>query len=204
MKDFANLKKYASDNREITSSSRGNIVFIGDSITEFWKTINPNYFTKNSFINRGISGQTTSQMLLRFQQDVVNLDPSTVVILAGINDIAENNGTISISEILKNIISMVAIAQQNNIKIILCSVLPANKFSWRPELKPAEKVIELNSLIKNYCLQNNLAYVNFYNKMVDENKGLISKFGADGVHPNLLGYQTMESILDEELLKSSN
>lgn len=204
MKDFANLKKYALDNLEITFNSRGSIVFMGDSITEFWKTLNADYFTINSFINRGISGQTTSQMLLRFQQDVINLKPSTVVILAGINDIAENTGLILTVDIIKNITSMVDIAKKNNIKVILCSVLPANKFSWRSDLKPAEKVIELNSYIKLYCIENKISYVDFYNKMVDENKGLISKFGADGVHPNLLGYQTMESILDEELVQSSN
>ena len=192
--DWANLNKYQKENQATTTSSK-NIVFMGDSITEFWKVNDSIFFSENPFINRGISGQTTSQMAHRFQQDVINLKPSTVVILAGINDIAENSGPISLNEILNNIIKMVALANENQIKAILCSVLPANKFYWNPKIKPADKVIELNTLIENYALENNIPYVDYYSAMVDSNKGLQLQYGEDGVHPNLLGYKVMEGIL---------
>lgn len=195
VKDFANLKKYASQNLEITGSSAGKIIFIGDSITEFWRTADLKFFDQNLFINRGISGQTTSQILLRFQNDVVNLMPSTVIILAGINDIAQNNGPISLEKSLNNIVEMVKIAQKNKINVILCSLLPANRFSWRTDILPAKIVVQLNEIIKDYASRNNIIYADFYKEMVDENHGLDKKFGTDGVHPNLNGYKTMEIII---------
>ncbi len=192
--DWANLNKYQKENQATTPSSN-NIVFMGDSITEFWKVNDSSFFSENPFINRGISGQTTSQMLHRFPQDVINLKPSTVVILAGINDIAENSGPITLNEILENIKAMVALANENHIKVILCSVLPANKFNWNPKIKPADKVIELNQMIENYAIQNKITYVDYYSAMVDDNKGLQLQYGEDGVHPNLEGYKVMEEIL---------
>lgn len=195
IQSFANLKKYASQNIEISQSSEGKILFIGDSITEFWKTANPFFFTENSFINRGISGETTSQILLRFQDDVINLKPSTVIILAGINDIAENNGPISLEETMNNIVAMVKIAKKNKIQVILCSLLPANRFSWRPDIIPSKKVIQLNGMIKKYTSENDIIYADYYTEMVDENDGLQLKLGSDGVHPNLIGYKIMEPII---------
>lgn len=192
--DWANLAKYQKENQATTLSSKS-VVFMGDSITEFWKPNDPTFFLENPFINRGISGQTTSQMLHRFPQDVISLKPSTVVILAGINDIAENSGPISLNQILENIKAMVAFANENHIKVILCSVLPANKFDWNPKIKPADKVIELNQMILNYAKQNKITYVDYYSKMVDDNKGLQFQYGEDGVHPNLVGYKMMEGIL---------
>ena len=203
-KDFANLKKYSAENHRIEATSSGKIVFMGDSITEFWKQLDESFFTNNSFFNRGISGQTTSQILLRFQQDVINLKPSIVVILAGVNDIAENNGPISVDHIIKNIVLMVELTKKNNIKVLLCSVLPANVFSWQPTKLPADKIIQLNKLIKVYSSKNNIIYVDYYNAMVDENKGLKLELGEDGVHPNLAGYKLMEPIIlksIEQLLK---
>lgn len=202
-RDFANLKKYAAENEKLGFDSVGKIVFMGDSITEFWKTTDESFFTTNSFIDRGISGQTTSQMVVRFSQDVVNLKPSTVVILAGINDIAQNNGPISLEDIMKNIASMAETAKKFNIKVVLCSVLPANKFPWRPEILPAEKVIKLNKLIEDYAFKNKIVYVDYYSKMVDENQGLKSEFGDDGVHPNLAGYKVMEAIILKEITSKS-
>ena len=192
--DWANLNKYKTENQSIAPTSN-NIVFMGDSITEFWKTNDPTFFSENPFIDRGISGQTTSEMLHRFQQDVIDLKPSTVVILAGINDIAENSGPITLNEILENIKAMVALANENHVKVILCSVLPANKFNWKPNIKPEDKVIELNQLIENYAIQNKILYVDYYSKMVDDEKGLQLQYGEDGVHPNLEGYKVMEGIL---------
>lgn len=196
--DWANLTKYATENLSLASTSK-NVVFMGDSITEFWKVNDPVFFIKNSFINRGISGQTTPQMLLRFRQDVINLKPTTVVILAGINDIAENTGPITIKQIFENIVSMVELAKANNIEVILCSVLPANHFYWNPKLPPAEKVIELNLLLQNYSNTNKISYVDYYNAMVDNEKGLLKKYGEDGVHPNLEGYKVMEALLLKSL-----
>lgn len=168
---------------------------MGDSITEFWKPNDSTFFSANSFIDRGISGQTTPQMLLRFRQDVIDLKPSKVVILAGINDIAENTGPITVQQIMDNIISMTELAQTHNIKVILCSVLPANAFYWNPKLQPADKVIELNQRIKTYAQKHNITYVDYYTSMVDDNKGLLKKYGEDGVHPNLEGYKKMEALL---------
>lgn len=192
--DWANLKKYEKENQSLTPSSKS-VVFMGDSITEFWKPNDSTFFSANSFIDRGISGQTTPQMLLRFRQDVIDLKPSKVVILAGINDIAENTGPITVQQIMDNIISMTELAQTHNIKVILCSVLPANAFYWNPKLQPADKVIELNQRIKTYAQKHNITYVDYYTSMVDDNKGLLKKYGEDGVHPNLEGYKKMEALL---------
>lgn len=196
--DWANLNKYASENQNLTPTAKS-VVFMGDSITEFWKVNDLNFFTENSFIDRGIAGQTTPQMLLRFKQDVINLKPETVVILAGINDIAENTGPITIDQIMGNIISMVELAKANKIKVVLCSVLPANNFYWNPKLQPADKVIELNLLLKKYAKANKISYVDYYNAMVDNEKGLLKKYGEDGVHPNLEGYKVMETLLLKSL-----
>lgn len=193
-KDWANLKKYTSENKTLISSNN-TVVFMGDSITEFWKVYRSDFFLKNSFINRGISGQTSTQMLFRFHQDVINLKPSSVVILAGINDIAENTGPISLEQMMKNIVSMVDLAETNKIKVILCSVLPANNFNWNQKIKPADKIIKFNNMIEIYASENKISYVNFYLKMVDDLKGLQKTFGDDGVHPNLEGYKLMEEII---------
>lgn len=201
--DWPNLKKYEVENRQLLlSSNEERIVFMGNSITEFWKNIDSDFFKNKSYVNRGISGQTTSQMLLRFRQDVIDLKPEIVVILAGINDIAENTGPISLENILGNIISMTELAKTNHIKVVLSSVLPANKFPWRPDLQPTEKVIELNKMIQKYCQENNLIHIDYYSKMVDSQKGLDAKFTNDGVHPTLTGYKIMEPLLEEALAKA--
>lgn len=193
-KDWANLKKYNSENKTITPTSK-KAVLMGDSITEFWKENDTAFFSDNNLLDRGISGQTTPQMLLRFRQDVINLKPSTVVILAGINDIAENTGPITLEQIMGNIISMVELAKANKIDVVLCSVLPANAFPWNKKILPADKVIELNKMISSYAKSNKINYVDYYSAMVDENKGLQKKYGDDGVHPNLEGYKVMEELL---------
>ncbi len=200
--DWPNLQKYANENsRLISQQPMKQIVLMGDSITEFWKT-NNDFFTNTSYVNRGISGQTTSQMLLRFRQDVIELNAAVVVILAGINDIAENTGPTTLEQIMGNIISMAELAKANNIKVVLCSVLPANVFPWRPEILPADKVIALNSRIKEYANKNNLTYVDYYSAMVNKQKGLDGKWADDGVHPNLAGYALMEPILQTGVEKA--
>lgn len=199
--DWPNLKKYQKENTalSIPSSDQKRIVFMGDSITEFWSVIDPDYFSVKSYINRGISGQTTPQMLIRFRADVIALQPTAVVILAGINDIAGNTGPSSIEMIWDNIFSMVELAQANNIKVILCSVLPAYDFPWKPNQEPIEKIKALNEIIKNYAAANNIVYVDYYSVMVDDRQGLKAKYSNDGVHPNKTGYQIMEPIVEKAI-----
>ena len=196
--DWAYLEKYALENQKLLKlHNNGNrIVFIGDSITEFWERYDSIFFSQNDYINRGISSQTTSQILERFQNDVIDLQPKCVIILAGINDIAENNGPISIEEIMNNIVSMVEKSLKNNIEVLLCSVLPANNFYWNPKIQPIKKIMQLNQMIKAYSLINQIKYVDYYTEMVDENLGLDTKYSDDGVHPNLDGYLKMKTILE--------
>ena len=200
-KDWANLKRFAKENEIIKKTNDPNrVVFIGNSITEGWSNFDENFFLQNPFINRGISAQTTPQMLVRFKSDVVNLKPKSVVILAGINDIAGNTGPISIENTAENIISMAEIAIANNIKVFICSTLPAIDFPWSPGLKPAPKVIKLNSLLKTYCFNNEnfVKYVDYFSSMVDDEGGLrVPEFTTadDLVHPNLAGYKVMEKII---------
>jgi lysophospholipase L1-like esterase len=199
--DWPNLKKFAKENQKLNPATKGDnrVVFMGNSITEVWKNSDIGFFKNKLYINRGIGGQVTEQMLLRFQQDVVDLRPAVVVILAGINDIAENNGPITIQQIHKNIVSMAELAKKNNIRVVISSVLPANNFPWRPTIKPADKVIELNSLLRAYCKANNIVYADYYSKMVNTEKGLDKTLAYDGVHPTLAGYKIMEPIVEEAI-----
>ena len=201
-----NLNKYKEENSSLGLPKQGEnrIVFMGNSITEDWKSLSPNFFLDNNYVNRGIGGETSTQMLLRFRSDVINLKPSAVVILAGINDIAENQGPISIPDIARNIFFMSQLASENNIKVILCSVLPAYDFPWRPGLNPKDKVISLNDLIQKHAQEKSFEYVDYFSSMVDERKGLIKEYGNDEVHPNLEGYRVMESIIQKSINKVLN
>jgi lysophospholipase L1-like esterase len=201
--DWPNLKKYAEADKELGQPAPGvnRVVFMGNSITEFWGKIDSSFFADNPYIDRGISGQTSPQMLLRFRQDVINLKPKAVAILAGTNDIAENTGPISLEDIFGNIVSMVQLADQNNIKVILCSVLPAYDFPWHKGLHPAEKIVKLNKMIKSYCVENNITYVDYYSKMADARGGMEQEYTKDGVHPNLAGYRVMEPLVVEAINK---
>ena len=199
--DWANLERFKGGNssimQEVNTGKR--IVFMGNSISEGWSNFDSIFFSKNQFINRGIGGQTTPQMLLRFKQDVIDIKANTVIILAGINDIAENTGPISLKQILGNIISMCELANQNNIRVILCSVLPANKFPWEPKITPTQKVIELNKMLLEYANSKSITYVDYYSKMVDDKQGLIPAYGYDPVQSNQEGYVVMKHILSEVL-----
>ena len=201
-----NLNKYKEENLSLGLPKEGEnrVVFMGNSITEDWKSLSTNFFLDNNYVNRGIGGETSTQMLLRFRSDVINLKPSAVVILAGINDIAENQGPISIPDIARNIFFMSQLASENNIKVILCSVLPAYDFPWRPGLNPKDKVVSLNELIKKHVQENSFEYVDYFSSMVDERKGLIKEYGNDEVHPNLEGYKVMESIIQISINKVLN
>ena len=203
--DWAHLKKFEKDNERLKKINDPNrVVFMGNSITEGWSNFDKDFFINNPFVNRGISGQTTPQMLVRFRPDVVNLNPKAVVILAGINDIAGNTGPISLENTAENIISMAEIAKANNIKVYICSTLPAIDFPWSPGLEPGPKVIKLNTILKDYCIKNNITYVDYYSSMVDDEGGLkVPDYTAanDLVHPNLAGYKVMEKIILSALEK---
>ena len=197
--DWAHLKKYEQSNSELKKINEPDrIVFMGNSITEGWSNFDKDFFINNPFVNRGIGGQTTPQMLIRFKPDVVNLNPKAVVILAGINDIAENTGPVTIENIAENIISMAEIAKANEIKVFICSTLPAIDFPWSPGMEPGPKVIKLNSILKNYCNSNNIPYVDYFSAMSDDKGGLkVPEYTTadDLVHPNLAGYKVMEKII---------
>lgn len=202
--DWPNLKRYQEENAalEILNPNEHRIVFMGNSITEGWLRERPEFFANKPYVNRGIDGQTTPQMLLRFRQDVINLKPSAVVILAGINDIAENTGPSTIQMIVDNIVSMAELAKANNIKVIICSVLPAYDFSWKKGLEPAEKVVKLNAQLKAYATQNNLVYVDYFTPMATKSNGLKEELGSDGIHPNVSGYLVMEPLIEEAISKA--
>ena len=180
------------------------IVFMGNSITQMWSD-NSFFFKSNpSFINKGISGQTTPQMLIRFNDDVIKENANTVIILAGINDIAQNTGPIHIKDIAYNIFRMAEMAQKNNINVFICSVLPANRILWNKSIKPTYKVIKLNMLLKEFCKNKNIEYVDYYSEMVDWSGGLKSPLYTskwDLVHPNKKGYEKMEEILIKKIKK---
>lgn len=200
-KDWANLRFYAKENKALSEQipMSGHVVFMGNSITEFWKDLRPEFFSENPYLDRGISGQTTPQMLLRFRQDVIDLQPKAVVILAGINDIAENTGPTTVETIFGNIVSMVQLAQANDIQVILCSVLPAAAFPWNPNINPKEKIIQLNDLLSSYAKKHQLPYVNYYEAMVMDGKSLNSAYAEDGVHPNKKGYAVMEPLVEKAI-----
>ncbi len=201
--DWADLNRYKAANKMIglPDSNETKIVFMGNSITEGWSKFSPEFFSDKSYINRGISGQTTPQMLLRFRQDVLNLNPKVVVILAGTNDIAENTGPISLEMIMDNIKSMAELARSNNVKVILSSILPAYDYSWKPGLDPAHKIIKLNEMIKNYSKEKGIYYLDYFSAMVDSRKGLKNEFTYDGVHPNKAGYEVMCPLVERAIAK---
>ena len=206
MQDWAYLSKYQQDNTTLPlpEPDENRVVFLGDSITEFWSNKHSFFAENKSYINRGISGQTTPQMLLRFRADVIELKPKIVVILAGGNDIAGNTGTATTKTITNNIFSMIELARVHQIKVILCSVLPANFFYWNPKEKPAERIIELNVLLENYAIANKIPFVDYYSAMVDDQKGLKAAFSEDRVHPNKAGYEIMSPIIEKAIQLTIN
>lgn len=191
--DWAQFARYASANKEIARTPR--VVFMGNSITDNWARMRPDFFTKNNFLGRGISGQTSSEMLVRFRADVINLHPKIVIINSGTNDIAGNNGIMLLENVLNNIISMAELAKANHIRPILSSVLPSNHMKWSPSVQPADSIIALNKMIREYAQNNKLSYIDYYSAMVDDTKGLPEKYSKDGVHPVDAGYEVMEAIV---------
>ena len=192
--DWANYERYAAENAKITKAPKA--VLMGDSITEGWHGADVDFFNDNNFVGRGIGGQVTGQMLLRFRQDVVALRPKYVVILAGTNDIAGNYGEIDLQKTFDNIVCMCEIAKANKIKPVLCSVLPATRYSWRPMVTDAaEKIVLLNSMLSEYARKNRIKYVDYHSVMKNEQNGLSENLAQDGVHPTVEGYAIMKEIL---------
>jgi lysophospholipase L1-like esterase len=203
--DWANLGRFRMENKQIGLPAAGEkrVVFMGNSITEGWSRTDAGFFLEKPYVNRGISGQTTPQMLVRFRPDVINLKPSVVVILAGINDIAGNTGPSTMEMIEDNLSSMVELAQTNGIKVVLSSVLPAYDFPWHPGLEPAEKVVQLNEWIKNYARGHKCIYIDYFTPMATDKHALKPEYTYDGVHPNLAGYKIMDPLAEEAIRKAS-
>ena len=202
--DWANLERFKDENAKLGAPTYGEIrvVFMGNSITEGWGNLSPHFFEGKAYINRGISGQTTPQMLVRFRPDVINLDPAVVVILAGTNDIAGNTGPSTLKMIAENIFSMAELAKANGIKVVLCSVLPAFDYPWKPGLEPAEKIASLNEMIKAYADRNNIVYLDYFSAMANKQKGLMAEFTGDGVHPNKAGYMMMGPLAEKAIAEA--
>lgn len=197
--NWANYKRYEKANKELPTPTKKEkrVVFIGNSITEGWVKIHPEFFKENNYIGRGISGQTSYQFLLRFRNDVIQLKPKLVIINAGTNDIAENSGPFDIDITFGNIASMAELAKANKIKVILTSVLPTTGFKWNKELTDVPERIEaLNARIKAYAKANKIPYVDYYDPMVSgPERALNPSYSKDGVHPTLDGYLVMEALI---------
>lgn len=206
--DAANFKKYAANNEEILSElvQGPRIVFLGNSITENWVSYHGEFFTRNNYIGRGISGQSSYNFLLRFREDVIDLNPDLVIINVGTNDVAENSGPYDEDITMNNLMSMVELAQVHNIKVILTSVLPAAQFGWRTSITDApEKIVKLNSRIKQYAKDKGLQYVDYYKNMISKDgRSMITEYTKDGVHPTLDGYLVMEEMIQKAIKKEIN
>jgi lysophospholipase L1-like esterase len=192
--DWAFLCRYRSENAALRHSNVPRVVFIGDSITELWKVADPQFFS-DGVIDRGVGGQTTAQMLVRFRQDVIDLKPLVVHIMGGTDDVAGNGGPTTLEAIENNIISMVDLASANNVRVVLASVPPAGAFPWRPSVsEPAELIVELNDWLRQFALGRGLIYVNYHEPLADERDAMKQTFSNDGVHPNRDGYSVMEPL----------
>ncbi|MBU6269417.1 MAG: SGNH/GDSL hydrolase family protein [Sphingomonadales bacterium] len=194
--DWPNLAAYRESSAALAAQPDSKrVVFMGDSITEFWDKPKQGFFADPHRVNRGISGQTTPQMLLRFRQDVLALHPRTVVILAGTNDVAGNTGPASDAQIEGNITSMVELARANHIRVILATLVPAAKYWWAPDLKPAPRIAALNAWLRAYATQNHLPLADYYPVMATPEGALKPELGDDGVHPNAAGYTVMQAVI---------
>jgi len=202
--DWANLAKFRDANASLAPAARNQnrVVFMGNSITEGWQKYFATMFPGKPYINRGIGGQTTPQMLVRFRQDVIALKPKVVVILAGTNDIAGNTGPSTLEMIEDNLASMAEIARSNGIKVVLSSVLPVYDYPWKPGLEPAPKIIALNKWMKDYASQHAAIYLDYHSAMADARGGMREGLASDGVHPNEAGYRVMAPLAQQAIDKA--
>jgi uncharacterized protein (TIGR02246 family) len=202
--DWPNLAKYRDANAQLPPPAKGEnrVVFYGNSITEGWAQFFPAMFPGKPYIGRGISGQTTPQMLVRFRQDVVALKPKVVVVLAGTNDIAGNTGPSTIEMIEDNLASMTEIAKANGIRVVLSSVLPVYDYAWRPGLEPAPKIIALNKWMKDYAARTGQVYLDYHTPMADARQGMRADLSNDGVHPTEAGYRVMAPLAEKAIAEA--
>jgi lysophospholipase L1-like esterase len=199
--DWADLARFREANVRLGPPAAGEqrVVFIGNSITEGFATHFAALFPGKPYVGRGISGQTTPQMLVRFRQDVLALKPTVVVILGGTNDIAGNTGPATLEMIQDNLVSMVDLARANGIRVVLASVLPAAAYRWRPGLEPASQIVALNARLRAYAAQQRLVYLDYHSALADAHMGLRRELSDDGVHPNLAGYRVMAPLTEQAI-----
>jgi lysophospholipase L1-like esterase len=202
--DWANLHRYHDENAALPAPASGErrVVLFGDSITDHWGRGVGTFFPGKPYVNRGIGGQTTPQMLLRFEQDVVALHPAVVVILAGTNDIAGNTGLSTPEMIEDNLRAMTAIAQQSGIQVVLASITPADHYGWSPTIRPVPAIREVNEWLKSYCASQHLVYLDYYDAMADENGAMKPGLSSDGVHPTAAGYAVMGPLAEAAIAQA--
>ena len=199
--DWANLARFRDANAQLAAPMKNEkrVVFMGNSITEGWQQYFATMFPGKPYVNRGISGQTTPQMLVRFRQDVIALKPKVVVILAGTNDIAGNTGPSTLEMIEDNLASMAELAKENGIRAVMSSVLPVYDYPWKPGLEPAPKIIALNKWMKDYADQHHAIYLDYHSAMADARGGMREGLASDGVHPNEAGYRVMAPLVEQAI-----
>ena len=199
--DWFRFKDYKADNAKIIANEEyPEVVFMGNSITENWAYFHPEFFSSHNYLGRGIGGQTSAHMLVRFQSDVVELHPKAVVIMAGTNDVAHNDFWVAPEQVINNVISMCTLAQANGIIPIISSIPPCNSFVWRKEIQDAgQTIVDINAALKAYAEANHLAYVDYHTALVDENLGFKKELSDDGCHPNPDTYFQMEAMVVEAI-----
>jgi acyl-CoA thioesterase-1 len=204
LNDWPNLARYREANAQLGPPAPGEqrVVFMGNSITQGWAPLFDRQFPGKPYVGRGIGGQTTPQMLVRFRQDVIALQPAAVVILAGTNDIAGNTGPSTLEMIQDNLASMAELAKANGIEVVLASILPASDYRWRPGLDPGPKIVAVNRWMKEYAERNGMVYLDFHSAMADDELGLPPHLAGDGVHPTEEGYQLMARLAEEAIAKA--
>jgi lysophospholipase L1-like esterase len=206
LNDFGELERYKEANAQLQPPAPGEnrVVFFGDSITDGWKL--DTYFPNKGYINRGIGGQTTPQMLVRFREDVINLSPKVVVILAGTNDIAGNTGPMTVEQIEANYASLADLARAHSIRVVFSSVTPIHDYTPRSQnmflTRSTEKINALNQWLRSYCEQNGLIYLDYYSAMADSHGMMQENLAADGLHPNDAGYQKMAPLAEAAIQKA--
>jgi len=202
--DWADLRHYQARNESLGAPKVGDkrVIFLGSSIFERWSDMMPEFFENRNYINRGISGQISPQLLIRFRQDVIDLKPKAVIILAGSNDIAGSTGHVSNATIMNNIKSMSELARLHGIRVILCAYLPVYDYPWRKGLEPGEKIVSLNKEIQAYAKQEGFVLLDYFNPLVDERLGQKAELTLDGVHPNAAGYKIMAKVTEEAIKKA--
>jgi lysophospholipase L1-like esterase len=204
--DWPDLGRYRAENAALPPAAAGEqrVVFYGDSITDGWgrRAETGTFFPGKPYVNRGISGQTTPQMVVRFRQDVIDLHPAAVLILAGTNDVAGNTGPMTPEMTEDNFRSMADLAHANGIKVILASITPAFDYPWRRGLEPAPKIRALNAWLKDYCEQHGYTYLDYYTSLTDSEGGMKPGISFDGVHPNEKGYAIMAPLAQAAIDKT--